>query len=149
MLLIRLKSYCWSAAVALVAASLAFGEPEVAGGTERYRIGEQALRSQVLKAVPPAIPANYRPRSPTLAVAEVELSSDGTLVAVEILEAPSTALAHALIDALKSWKFSSFGGGRARYVGRLTFYFVSSGRSTRALSPAEMQETALKFAPPD
>jgi hypothetical protein len=125
-------------AVALFATPLTLGNTTEGSEEEKYRIDEPTLRSRVVSTVHPVIPPDYQPRTPARAVAEIEVSANGSLLAIEILEAPSVNLARAVQSALKSWKFRSFGAAHVRYLGKLTFYFVSVDGVTRALSPEEM-----------
>ncbi len=142
------RANAWIAIGALLSGAPAIGLTATEGSlhNDQYRIEEPVLRSRVISGVPPVIPSSFRPNTRAVTVADVELLSDGTLLAVEILEAPSPDVARAFRAALLSWKFRPVGEVNARYVGKLTFYIVPSHESARVLSPDEMFSSEISSA---
>jgi len=123
----------------LFAASITIGTESEAQTPTRYQMAEPHLREKLRKSVPPTSPPGYEPRSPQVAVAEVELGYDGALIAVEVVEAPSLEVMRRIESALRTWTFGSLGGDPgARFFSKLTFYFVVVDGVTRVLSPDEM-----------
>lgn len=106
------------------------------------RIGELNLRALAVYVVAPVYPANLASTGTEgVAVSEIEISSDGFVRKVGILEAPHPEIAAAVEVALRQWRFNlpPLPGPPARVParGKLTYYFVVRSGRGAVLAPSE------------
>ncbi|HEU4625616.1 MAG TPA: hypothetical protein VFS52_12670 [Steroidobacteraceae bacterium] len=78
-------------------------------------------------------PACSCPRDPAastgVVVAEIEVTPDGRLISIGILEAPTLLVAHCVQSALSGWTFRAIGGeSSVRYWTKIFFYSIADGR---------------------
>jgi hypothetical protein len=116
--------------------------PNTSAALAEYRLGEPALRAAVLKSVTPKVPEGFRPVSPAVAVVEVELTNKGELIAVGVLEAPTSRAATELQKAVQQWRFGQVGGEPGHYRGKLTFYFVTIDGIAHVFGSNESNESS-------
>lgn len=99
---------------------------------------EGVLRSRALLVVRPAYPADSLRRGlGGAAVAEVIISTAGTVEHVSVLEAPSEPIAKSVADAVARWRFRPFSQTPTIVTAKLTFYFVLSATRGSVLDPSE------------
>ncbi len=91
------------------------------------KVPESVFRKLISKFVMPIYPEGARKRGEQgVAVASVQLSEEGTLIDVQMLEAPSGEIENAVMNAIRQCKFNAArtDDGPMRIHGKLTFYFV-------------------------
>jgi TonB family protein len=101
------------------------------------------LRASAASIVLPEYPqASFGAKHEGPAVVKVLVSPAGEVIETSVLEAPDTAIANAVLDAVKQWSFHAFVMRRQSIrgvSGRLLFYFrIRDGRPLviDALAPA-------------
>jgi len=121
------------------------------GPESHRRVEEIALRASAVRMIPPTYPRrSVAGRTEGVAVADLELTRDGAVRGVTILESPDSEIARELTTVLKQWRFSltSEEGPLADLPvrGKLTYYFVLEGQDGVVLTPLEkarrMERTA-------
>ncbi len=93
--------------------------------TKVVNVDEAGIRRSAAKKTLPAFPEDSRKRrSQGVAVVRLEYDGNGTVVSVEVLEAPDSELGRAIADAVRQWTFkpSSIRGEPINIRGKLTFY---------------------------
>ena len=91
------------------------------------RVDELGIRKSAVKKVMPSFPEAARKRAAHgVAVVELQYNGAGDVTDIEVLESPHPAIAEALTDALKQWKFavSTLNGKSISVRGKLTFYYL-------------------------
>jgi len=101
------------------------------------------LRSMAVKTVRPIYPEDaLREHKSGVAVAEISISLKGTVTNVEILEAPSPSIGHAVERALQQWQFPPTDGKNGEIAvtlsGKMVFYFEMQGVRASVLLPSEV-----------
>lgn len=129
----------------LVFASVVAGSGGAAG-LQKAIVPESVLRNFATKTVMPDYPASAKHRGVQgRAVALLQISEEGNVAAVKMLEAPDAEIEKSVSDAIRKWKFnkaSSQEGGGVRLEGRLTFYFeIIDGRAS-VRNPRKFQKPA-------
>lgn len=90
------------------------------------RVGGGVLRSQAMSSTLPDYPAeSIRAKVQGPAVAEVAVDTDGSVISVDVLDAPDAFTQRSVSAALVLWRFRpmTYSGRPARASGRLVFYF--------------------------
>ena len=90
-------------------------------------VDEAGIRKSAYKKALPTFPESSRKRrSQGVAVVQLVYDGSGTVVKVEVLEAPDSEIGEAIVDAVRHWKFkpSSIRGKPVNIRGKLTFYCV-------------------------
>ena len=90
----------------------------------------------------PVYPEGARSRGERgVAVAEAKLDEKGSLIDVQILEAPSTEIGNAVQDAVRQCVFEpgSTADGPLQITGKLTFYFVIENGSGSVRNPKKIK----------
>ena len=88
-------------------------------------VDEAGIRRSASKKILPAFPEGSRKRrSQGVAVVRLEYDGNGTVVSVDVLEAPDSEIGGAIADAVRHWTFkpSSIRGEPVSIRGKLTFY---------------------------
>lgn len=105
---------------------------------EKYRIGEGVLRREATVAVVPQFPSDAAHANVTgVAVGQITFDVFGKPSAIEVVQAPTESIRHAVTTALWRWRLpaSKGGGAPASFVSKVTFYFVTKGNQHLVLSP--------------
>jgi TonB family protein len=90
-------------------------------------VDEAGIRKSAYKKTLPTFPESSRKRrSEGVAVVQLVYDGTGTVVEVEVLEAPDAEIGEAIVNAVRHWKFkpSSIRGKPVNIRGKLTFYCV-------------------------
>lgn len=101
-------------------------------------VHETTLRKKATKTVIPKYPEKaVKSKSAGVAVAEITVSEDGSVMNVKILESPNKLIDASMTEALKQWKFYSFylNGQPQKVTGKITFYFVIENKKAKVESP--------------
>jgi outer membrane biosynthesis protein TonB len=91
------------------------------------RTSETSLRRMANHTVLPKYPSEaVRLHQTGVVVADVYLYETHTLYRVDVLQAPSLAIAKAVEEALSKWRFAppASGDARMKIAGKVTFYFL-------------------------
>ena len=73
-----------------------------------------------------------------VAVAQLRIDEEGTVRRVEILEAPSDAIAKSMTGAISRWRFvRNIAGAGLEVTGKITYYFVISNGTGTVLEPKD------------
>lgn len=92
-------------------------------GNNLPRTSEYSIRAQALASPGPEYPKrSLELGHQGVAVALVEVGSDGSPRAVTVLQAPDPYIANALAIAVRRWRFNTR-GAPPKYCGKLTYYF--------------------------
>jgi len=105
---------------------------------KKITVGEMDLRKNAIKKVVPNFPPKaLKAKASGVAVAQINISEDGLVLDVQILESPHKSIDLAMIEALKQWKFYSFylKGKPQKVTGKITFYFVIENQRGGVESP--------------
>lgn len=102
------------------------------------RITEVSLRRLATRTVMPGFPPEARRRGVRgVSVAQLDVDEQGSVAAVQVLEAPDDSIKSAVADAIKQWKFkpSTINGEPVMIRGKLTFYYVNKNGKARVENP--------------
>jgi len=98
---------------------------------------EYSVRASAVRVVHPKYPPTaFRQHQTGVAVAQVYVNDDGAVEKVDLLQAPSEAIAASVREALKQWKFGPelvTPGGE--FTGKMTYYFVISRGKPAVFEP--------------
>lgn len=102
---------------------------------------EKGLRSLATKTVIPEFPAGaFKLHQFGVAVAQVHLEPSGAIRSINILEAPSSAIATSMEEAINGWTFRPGGthdGRLLAYSGKITYYFLQDRGKALVYSSTE------------
>jgi TonB family protein len=113
--------------LALLFALFASCLASVAQTAQVIDVDEAGIRKSAYKKILPGFPEGSRKRrSQGVAVVQLEYDGNGTVVKVEVLEAPDSQIGESIADAVRHWTFkpSSIRGKPVNIRGKLTFYCV-------------------------
>lgn len=105
---------------------------------KKLSVHETTLRKKGIKMVIPKYPKEaIKANASGVAVSEITISEDGTVIDVKILESPHKSINASMIEALKQWKFNPFylKGKPQKVSGKITFYFVLENKKAKVESP--------------
>ncbi len=105
---------------------------------KKLSVHETTLRKKSIKTIVPKYPKEaIKVNASGVAVSEITISEDGTVVDVKILESPHSSINASMIEALKQWKFNPFylNGKPQKVSGKITFYFVLENKKAKVESP--------------
>lgn len=101
--------------------------PAVANGdVQTIKVGSSVFRGSVSSFVLPQYPdKSTRAKVQGVAVASVLVETNGSVLSVDVLEAPDSLIGDAVRLAVRRWRFRPFVvlDAPARALGRLVFYF--------------------------
>jgi len=106
-------------------------------------VDEAGIRKSASKTIMPVFPESSRKlRSQGVAVVQLVYDGNGTVVKVEVIEAPDSEIGEAIVNAVRQWKFrpSSIRGKAVNIRGKLTFYCVIDQKGTaRVQNPKQFR----------
>jgi TonB family protein len=105
------------------------------------RIGESQLRALLIHEVRPDFPTDALGKHASgVSVAQIDVGADGSVIHIEVLQAPTESMAAAMKRALNQWKFrpDTVNGVPIGVLGKITYYFVIDQGKGKVLAPSEM-----------
>jgi TonB family protein len=105
---------------------------------KRVVVAENSLRRNAIKTVIPKYPKEaIKARASGVAVTEITISEDGSVIDVKILETPHKSINGSMTEALKQWKFhpAKLKGKPQKITGKITYYFVLGNKEAKVESP--------------
>lgn len=101
-------------------------------------VHETSLRKKAVNTVVPEYPKQaLKEKVSGVAVAEIVVSEEGTVINVKILESPHKSINLSMKEALKKWRFKPYTikGIAQKVTGKITFYFVIENEKSKVESP--------------
>jgi DNA/RNA endonuclease YhcR with UshA esterase domain len=134
--------------IACIAPKIIVGaqEPKEEPKLKGVVISESALRKHVVKSVLPTCPKDAVKQSKkSVSISELRYDTQGNVVEVKVVEAPSKRMEELLIEALTKWKFQPIivAGKSVEVKGRITFYVVTEKGKCKVDSPMIFQSQPL------